>query len=114
MDGACAAKADSFWTALVIGVVIDLPSVWYLAALKYVIDANYAGVLQFLLIVSYALVAYVFVELPLVFNLKWPKPTQKAVQSANNWVKAHQRQISAGIAGFIGIWQLSVGIGKLT
>jgi threonine/homoserine/homoserine lactone efflux protein len=108
-----AAKANSFWTALVIGVVIDLPSVWYLAALKYVIDANYPGAVEFLLIVSYALVAYIFVELPLIFNVRWPKQTQHVVQSANSWVKTHQRPISAGVAGFIGIWQLSVGIGKL-
>ena len=34
-------------------------------------------------------------------------------QSANDWLKGHQRIIAAGIAGGIGIWQLSLGISKL-
>jgi len=97
-----AGKADSFWAALVVGVVVDLPSVWYVAALKYVINGNFANVVSFLLVVSYALIAYIFVELPLIFNLKWPKQTQNAVQSANNWVKAHNRLIAGGIAGVKG------------
>ena len=108
-----AAKADSYWAALVIGVVVDLPSVWYLAALKYVIDGKFADVVSLLLIVSYALIAYIFIELPLIFNLKWPKQTQNIVQSANNWVKTHQRLIAGGITGFIGVWQLSTGVAKL-
>ena len=108
-----AGKANSFWAACVIGVVVDLPSVWYLAALKYLDEAKLAVAVDFLLIVSYALIAYIFIELPLLFSVKWPKQTQKVVQSANNWVKAHQRLIAAIIAGVIGIWQLSTGIAKL-
>ena len=108
-----AGKADSFWAALVIGIVIDLPSVWYLAALKYLDEAKFAVALDVLLIISYALIAYIFVEVPLIFNVKWPEQTQRAVQSANSWVKAHQRLIEGGIAGVIGIWQLATGISKL-
>ena len=36
-----AGAADSFWAAAIIGVAIDLPSVWFLAALKYLIDAAF-------------------------------------------------------------------------
>jgi hypothetical protein len=108
-----ASKANSFWTALVIGIVVDLPSVWYLAALKYLDEAKFSVALDVVLIISYALIAYIFVEVPLIFNVKWPKQTQRAVQSANSWIKAHQRLIEGGIAGFIGIWQLSTGISKL-
>jgi Sap, sulfolipid-1-addressing protein len=108
-----AGKANSFWGALVIGIAVDLPSVWYLAALKYLDDANFAIAIDFLLIVSYALIAYIFVELPLLFNLKWPQQTQRVVQSANDWVKAHKQLIEGAIAGVIGIWQLATGISKL-
>jgi Sap, sulfolipid-1-addressing protein len=108
-----AGKADSFWTALVIGIVIDLPSVWYLAALKYLDEAKFAIAVDVLLIISYALIAYIFVEVPLIFNVKWPQQTQRVVQSANGWVKAHQRLIEGAIAGVIGIWQISTGISKL-
>ena len=108
-----AGKADSFWAACVVGVVVDLPSVWFLAALKYLDEAKFAVAVDFLLIVSYALIAYIFIELPLLFNVKWPKQTQKVVQSANSWVKAHQRLIAGAITGAIGIWQLSTGIAKL-
>jgi Sap, sulfolipid-1-addressing protein len=92
-----AGKANSFWAALVIGIVIDLPSVWYLAALKYLDEAKFA----------------ISLDVLLIFNVKWPEQTQSAVQSANGWVKAHQRLIEGVIAGFIGIWQLSTGISKL-
>ena len=96
-----------------IGVVVDLPSVWYLAALKYIDQAKFAVAGRFPphpLLRPHRLY---LVELPLLFNVKWPQQTQKVVQSANNWVKAHQRIIAAGIAGVIGIWQLSTGLPNL-
>jgi len=108
-----AGKADSFWAAFIIGVAIDLPSVWFLAALKYLIDAKFSGAVTFVLLVSYALIAYISVELSLLFNIKWPEQTRKVVAAANSWFKGHQRAIGAAIAAGIGIWQLSVGISKL-
>jgi threonine/homoserine/homoserine lactone efflux protein len=108
-----AGKANSFWAAFIVGVAIDLPSVWFLAALKYLIDAKFSAVADFLLLISYAVIAYISIELSLLFNIKWPKQTRRVVESANSWVKAHSRVIAGGIAGGIGIWQLSVGISKL-
>ena len=108
-----AGAADSFWAAAIIGVAIDLPSVWFLAALKYLIDAQFSVAVVFLLLLSYAVIAYISIELSLLFSIKWPTQTQRVVQSANNWLKGHQRIIAAAIAGGIGIWQLSLGISKL-
>lgn len=108
-----AGAADSFWAAAIIGVAIDLPSVWFLAALKYLIDAKFSVAVVFLLLVSYAVIAYISIELSLLFSIKWPAQTRHAVETANNWLKAHQRIIAATIAGGIGIWQLSLGISKL-
>jgi hypothetical protein len=108
-----AGAADSFWAAAIVGVAIDLPSVWFLAALKYLIDAQFSVALVFLLLLSYAIIAYISIELSLLFSVKWPAQTQRAVQTANNWLKGHQRVIAAAIAGGIGIWQLSLGISKL-
>lgn len=108
-----AGAADSFWAAAIIGVAIDLPSVWFLAALKYLIDAQFSVAVVFLLLLSYAVIAYISIELSLLFSIRWPAQTQRVVQSANNWLKGHQRIIAAGIAGGIGIWQLSLGISKL-
>ncbi len=108
-----AGAADSFWAAAIIGVAIDLPSVWFLAALKYLIDAQFSVAVVFLLLLSYAVIAYISIELSLLFSIKWPTQTQHVVQSANDWLKGHQRIIAAGIAGGIGIWQLSLGISKL-
>ncbi len=109
-----AGKADSFWAAAVIGVAIDLPSVWFLAALKYLIDAKFSAGVVFLLLISYALIAYISIELSLLFSIKWPVQTQRVVQSADDWLKGHQRVIAGGIAAAIGIWQLSTGIAKLS
>jgi Sap, sulfolipid-1-addressing protein len=108
-----AGAADSFWAAAIIGVAIDLPSVWFLAALKYLIDAQFSVAVVFLLLLSYAVIAYISIELSLLFSIKWPTQTQRVVQSANDWLKGHQRIIAAGIAGGIGVWQLSLGISKL-
>ena len=109
-----AGKADSFWAAAIIGVAIDLPSVWFLAALKYLIDAKFSAGVVFLLLISYALIAYISIELSLLFSIKWPVQTQRVVQSADDWLKGHQRVIAGGIAAAIGIWQLSTGIAKLS
>jgi threonine/homoserine/homoserine lactone efflux protein len=108
-----AGKAESFWTAFIVGVAIDLPSVWFLAALKYLIDAKFSVAVVILLLLSYAVIAYISVELSLLFSLKWPAKTRDVVQAANNWLKRHERVIAGAIAGGIGIWQLVVGITKL-
>ncbi len=108
-----AGKANSFWAAFIVGIAIDLPSVWFLAALKYLIDAKFSAGLDILLLISYAVIAYISIELSLLFNIKWPQQTRRVVDSTNNWVKAHGKLIAGGIAAGIGIWQLSVGISKL-
>ncbi len=108
-----AGAADSFWAAFIIGVAIDLPSVWFLAALKYLIDAKFSAGVVFLLLLSYAAIAYISIELCLLFSLKWPVQTERIVRSANAWLKRHEQVIAGAIAGGIGIWQLAEGISKL-
>jgi Sap, sulfolipid-1-addressing protein len=84
-----------------------------LAALKDLIEGKYSTVEQILLLISYAVIVYLAVEIPIVLKIFWPARVEKVVEAANTWVMAHVRLIAGGIAGILGIWQLVAGITNL-
>jgi hypothetical protein len=55
-----------------LGIALDLPSVWFLAALNDLIEGNYSTVEQVLLLTSYALIVYAAGEIPIVLKIIWP------------------------------------------
>jgi len=97
-----------------LGIILDLPSVWYLAALKYLIEAQFRILIVLLLLMSYALIVYAAIELPLISTIVWPKRTRAVVYAANIWVKSNACQLGASLAGVIGIWLLVRGMGHLS
>ena len=63
---------DSLWLAFALGVVLDLPSVWYLAALKDIAEANHGVPTELLLILTFNLIMFALIEIPLVCYLFAP------------------------------------------
>ncbi len=108
-----AGTSDSLLVAFGLGIALDLPSVWFLAALKDLIEGKYSTTEQILLLISYALIVYAAVEIPIILKIIWPDKVERMVKSADVWMKAHSRALGGGIAGILGVWQLATGIANL-
>ena len=104
------AERDSVGTALLLGVAIDLPSVWYLAALAELIQGNFSTGENVVLIVAYAVIVYMFVEIPLILKLVRPHQTQQIVDRADSWVRGHKRELGTLVAGGVGVYLVIEGL----
>jgi hypothetical protein len=104
------AERDSVGTALLLGVALNLPGVWYLAALAELIQGGFSAGANVLLIFAYAVIVYMFVEIPLTLKLVRPQHTQQIVDRAGSWVRAHKRQMGTVLAAGVGIYLLIDGL----
>jgi hypothetical protein len=101
---------DSLWLAFALGVALDLPSVWYLAALKDIAQADHAVTIELALILTFNLIMFALIEVPLVCYLLAPERSAAAVDRFAAWAHSHARQIGAWVAGLIGAYLLISGI----
>jgi hypothetical protein len=101
---------DSLWLAFALGVVLDLPSVWYLAALKDIAEANHGVPTELLMILTFNLIMFALIEIPLVCYLLAPERSQAAVGRFDAWTHRNARQIGAGVAAVIGGYLVVSGI----
>jgi hypothetical protein len=99
-----AMQRDSVALAFVLGLVLDLPSIWYLVALKDIAEGDYGTGVDLLLIVSFNLIMFALIEVPLAGYLLAPETSRKAVGDFNVWLKAHSRQIVEALAGGVGAY----------
>ena len=93
-----------------LGALLNLPGVWYLAALKEISTANYGTTGDVLLILGFNVVMFTLVELPLLGYLLAPDRTKAAVDDFNAWLRAHTRQVAAGVAFAVGIYLVVKGL----
>ena len=104
---------DSVVVAFVLGIVLDLPSVWYLVALKDISEAGHPAAVDVLLIVAFNLIMFVLIEVPLVAYLVAPERAAAAVSQFNTWLHANARRIGVVIAGGVGLYLAARGISNL-
>jgi hypothetical protein len=101
---------DSMALAIVLGVVLNLPSVWYLAALKEIDDGGYSAVANILLVVGFNLIMFALIEIPLAFYLLMPDRAAAAVARFDAWTRSHLRQIGVVLALIAGTYLVIDGI----
>src|SRR5262245_48988111 len=82
---------DSLAIAFGLGIVLDLPSVWYLAALKQIDANNYGVATDVLLVLLFNFLMFLLVEVPLAFYLVAPERAQSMVASLDSALKSHGR-----------------------
>lgn len=108
-----AMEQDSLKVAFGLGVILDLPSVWYLIALKDIVNGGYSAAEQAFLIVGFNVVMFAVIEIPLVAYLLAPESAAVRVASFNNWMRSHARRIGEMVAGAVGAYLLARGITAL-
>jgi hypothetical protein len=103
----------SLWVAGAAGLGIALPSVDYLAALAVILAAGAAPQTQVAALLTFNVVAFTLVEIPLVAYLAAPDKTRALMAALHNWIRSHRRRNVAVVLAAVGSVLLAVGIAGL-
>jgi hypothetical protein len=101
---------DSVKLAFGLGVVLDLPSVWYLIALKDIVNGSYSAVGEVLLVLIFNLIMFALIEVPLIAYLVAPEKAAGIVGRFNAWIRSHARRIMEGVAAVFGVYLVVKGV----
>jgi len=99
----------SLWVAGVAGLGIALPSVDYLAALAVIAAAHLEAGVRMGALVTFNVVAFSLVEIPLLAYLIAPQRTRTAMSNLHNWIRARQRHEVAGLLAAVGVVLVAAG-----
>jgi len=99
----------SLWVAGVAGLGIALPSVDYLAALAVIAAAQVEADVRVGALVTFNVVAFSLVELPLLAYLIAPQRTRTAMSNLHNWIRARQRHEVAALLAVVGVVLVAAG-----
>ena len=99
----------SLWVAGVAGLGIALPSVDYLAALAVIAAANLEAGVRMGALVTFNVVAFSLVEIPLLAYLIAPQRTRSALSNLHIWIRARQRLEGAGLLEVVGVVLVAAG-----
>ncbi len=100
--------------AFALGLILNLPGIWYLVALKDIAESNDSGVTAVLLILLFNAIMFLLVEVPLIGYLISPEGTRARVERFQGWLGAHARLVAAVAALVIGAYLIIRAIVALT
>jgi Sap, sulfolipid-1-addressing protein len=98
--------------AFAIGVALNLPGIYYLAALKQISAGHYSTSVDVLLVVAFNLIMFTLVEVPLVWYIVSPDGAKRRVDRLDAWIHGHSRQVAMGIAGVVGAYLFARGVSE--
>jgi hypothetical protein len=96
-----------------LGIILSLPSLYYLAALRDIAEEHPDWAVRVALILLFNLIQFTLIEVPLVGFLVAPERTALLVTRFNEWLRSHLRQVGAVVALAIGIYLVIKGIRDL-
>jgi Sap, sulfolipid-1-addressing protein len=99
------------WLAFVIGVVLNLPGVYYLAALKQISVGGYGTATDALLLVAFNVIMFALVEVPLLWYVLSPDDARRRVAALDGWLHAHSSHLAVVIASVVGVYLCAKGVG---
>jgi len=101
---------ESLWVAGVAGLGIALPSVDYLAALAVIAAAGVDPAVRFAALLSFNVVAFSLVEIPLLAYACAPQRTHRAMTLLDTWIRARRRHEVAALLATVGVVLLAAGL----
>ncbi len=99
----------SLWIAAVAGLGIALPSVDYLAALAVILASRAAAMTQVAALLMFNVVAFAFVEIPLVGYLLAPRTTRTSTTALHEWIRSRRRLEVIALLAAVGCVLLIAG-----
>jgi hypothetical protein len=103
----------SLWTAGVAGLGIALPSVDYLAVLALIVASGAAASVQFGALLLFNVVAFGFVEIPLLCFVVAPDRTRALLSTVQDWLRTRRRRAVAILLTAVGCVLLVAGLAGL-
>jgi hypothetical protein len=103
-------RRDSLPVAFALGIILDLPSLWYLTALSKISQAGYGTSADVLLVLAFNLIMFLLIEIPLLFFAFAPARANEFTSSFNTWLRANLRTIGAAIAAALGAYLVVSGL----
>jgi len=101
---------DSSWLVFVLGIVLNLPGIWYILGLKNIALAGHGEAVEVLLILGFNAIMFSFVEIPLIGYLVAPEWSHMQVERFNAWLHRNGRHLGGWIGVGIGIYLITRGI----
>ena len=101
---------QSLRVAVAAGLGIALPSVDYLAALAVITASGADPPIQICALVSFNVVAFALVEIPLIAYLLDPARTSATMTALNDWIRARRRKEVAILLALVGVVLLTAGL----
>ena len=99
--------------AVVAGVVLNLPGMWYLAALTGIAQSHSSTATTLLGIVLFNVIMFALVEIPIIGYLTEPQRVTALVTRLQHALRDHSRTIAVLLAAAVGIWLIVKGVAAL-
>lgn len=103
----------SLWTAGIAGLAIALPSVDYLAVLALIVASGAAASVQVGALLLFNVLAFGFVEIPLICYLVAPDRTRAALSALQDWLRTRRRRAVTILLAVVGGVLLAAGLAGL-
>jgi hypothetical protein len=103
----------SLWTASVAGLGIALPSIDYLAVLALIVASGAAASVQVGALLLFNVVAFGFVEIPLISYLVAPDRTRATLDALQDWLRTRRRRAVTTLLAVVGCVLLGAGLAGL-
>jgi hypothetical protein len=91
-------------SAFALGMILNLPGIWYLVALKDIANGGYGVLAAVSLIVVFNAIMFVLAEVPLIGYLVRPARTRSQVQRFQAWLARNGRMVAVGAAALVGVY----------
>lgn len=98
------------WIAAAAGLGIALPSIDYLAALAVILASGAPAATQVAALVTFNVVAFALVEIPLVAYLVAPARTRASMDALHGWLRSRRRRDVAVLLAGVGAVLVVVGL----
>ena len=101
---------DRAWLLILLGIVVNMPGLWYLIALKDISLGDYSDAEKVVLVVAFNVVMFSFIELPLIGYFVDPEWTHVKVDAFNAALHRNARRVGGYIALALGLYLVGRGI----
>jgi hypothetical protein len=98
------------WAAFGAGLILNLPGIWYLDALKDISEANASTAATIAAVLLFIVVMFALAEIPLIGYAVDPDGTRLRVTRFQGWMSGHAMAIATYVAGVIGAYLAIKGI----
>ncbi len=101
---------NSLIFTFVLGIALNLPGALYLVALKDIAAADIGTAETIAVVLAYNVVMFQWAEIPLIGYAVAPERTETTINSLNQWLGGHARQIAMALCAAAAVYLLIQGL----